>query len=359
MAVERRKERPAAARVAAKARPKISLAMIVRNEAEGLERCLLSVAAGVDEIVIVDTGSTDDTIAIARRFTDRVCEMPWSDDFAAARQYAYDRTSGAWILWLDGDDEFTGHLRLRELVNTAPADVGGFAFKYVTGLDERGNVTTEFWRERLTRRGAYRWAGRVHEVLVPSGVLRQVESDACMVTHHGKPEAGRAGLERNVRILRDEGRLTGSVAPRSLYYLARDLFCLGEYDEAEDIFSRYLEVATWAEERYSARLYLARLAVLRGAYDDAYTAGLAALGEWPAWPQAYFLLAEIAYYQQRWPRVMAYCDIGRGLPVPDAGLFLDPLALRAGWIIYYTNALWHTGHLPEALEWTRQAPTCR
>lgn len=355
MAVERRKERRAAARVAGKARPKISLAMIVRNEAEGLERCLLSVAAGVDEIVIVDTGSTDDTMAIARRFTEHVCEMPWSDDFSAARQYAFDRCSGEWILWLDGDDEFTGHLHLRELARSASADVGSFAFPYVTGLDEHGAVTCQFWRERLVRRGAYRWAGRVHEVLVPTAQLRQVESDRCLVTHHGKAGAGRGGLERNVRILREELAAAASPSPRTLFYLARDLMQLGQTDEAAALFPRYLILATWAEERYVALLYVARLHLLRGAYPEAYTAALEALGEWPAWPQAYFLAAEIAYYRQQWPRVMAWCDIGRGLPVPDAGLFVDPLALRAGWIIYYTNALWHTGHLEEALLWTRLA----
>ena len=104
-----RKHRRANARVALAGAPRISLAMIVRNEAEGLARCLSSVAAGVDEIIIVDTGSTDDTIAIARKFTDRVCELRWTDDFAAARQYAFDQATGEWILWLDGDDEFAGH----------------------------------------------------------------------------------------------------------------------------------------------------------------------------------------------------------------------------------------------------------
>lgn len=343
------------ARVAAAGGPKISLAMIVRNEAEGLARCLCSVAAGVDEIVIVDTGSTDDTVAIARGFTNRVFQIEWPDDFAAARELAFAKARGEWILWLDGDDEFSGHLRLKDLVKSAADDVTAFAFRYITGLDECGQVTQQFWRERLVRAGRYRWTGRIHEVLEPIGEGRQVESDACVVTHRGKTGAAAAGLARNVRMLREEVAKGGQVAPRLLFYLGRDLMASGELEEARIVLERYLTLSTWAEEAYNARLFLARISLLTGNQIEAYRLALEALGEWPAWPQAYFLLAEIAYYRAQWPKVMAWCDIGRGLPLPDASLFLDPLALRAGWIIYYTNALYHCGHVSEALEWTRRA----
>lgn len=337
------------------ARPLISLAMIVRNEAEGLARCLASVAGAVDEILIVDTGSTDATKAIAARFADRVCDYAWRDDFAAARQFAFEQTRGAWILWLDGDDEVTGAASLRELAAAAAEGVGALGLKYITGMDGAGNVTQEFWRERLVRRGAFRWAGRVHEVLVPVGTQRQVEVDGCVVRHHGKAGGGAGGLARNVSILRAMAAQESPPVPRTLFYLARDLMCLGEAGEAEATFRRYLALAVWAEERYMAQLYLVQLCLLRAAYSPAYSAGLAALGEWPAWPQAYFALAEVDYYRQEWRRVIAWCDIGRGLPIPASGLFIDPHALRSAWIIHYTNALYHAGLLSDALAWTKRA----
>ena len=347
--------RRAHARQARAARPFLSLAMIVRNEQAGLARCLASVAGAVDEVVIVDTGSTDETKAIAFGFTDRVYDYAWGSDFAAAREFAFGLARGEWMLWLDGDDEVAGAAALGELLRAQPADVHAVELKYVVGRELSGEINCEFWRERCVRAGSHKWAGRVHEVLVPTGAGRQIQSAACVITHHGKGESGAAGLARNVGILRAELAEQQPPLPRTLFYLGRDLLQLGEVGESESVLRRYLTIAEWAEERYVAQLYVGRLCALRSDYAAAQQAGLAALAEWPAWPQAYFFLAELAYYRKQWARVLGWCDIGRGLGVPDAGLFVDPLALKAGWIIYYTNALYHLGHLPEALEWTRRA----
>lgn len=82
----------------------LSLSMIVRDEAETLLRCLQSASGVVDEIVVVDTGSVDHTPAIAREFGATVLEIPWSDDFAAARNAALAHTPGDWVLVLDADE---------------------------------------------------------------------------------------------------------------------------------------------------------------------------------------------------------------------------------------------------------------
>src|SRR5882757_3140262 len=83
---------------------KISLTMIVRNEENNLPRCLESVRGLFDEIVVVDTGSTDRTAEIARSFGARVFDFVWVDDFAAARNAALARARGAYAFWLDADD---------------------------------------------------------------------------------------------------------------------------------------------------------------------------------------------------------------------------------------------------------------
>ena len=82
----------------------LSLSMIVRNEAERLERCLASVAGFVDEMVLLDTGSTDDTVAIAARCGAVVHHLPWPGDFAPARNEALQRVTGDWVLVLDADE---------------------------------------------------------------------------------------------------------------------------------------------------------------------------------------------------------------------------------------------------------------
>ncbi len=82
----------------------LSLSMIVRDEAERLERCLASVAGFVDEIIVVDTGSRDDTIAIALAQGATVHQRPWPGDFAAARNQALELVNGDWVLVLDADE---------------------------------------------------------------------------------------------------------------------------------------------------------------------------------------------------------------------------------------------------------------
>ena len=84
--------------------PQISLCMIVRNEAERLARCLESVRDLVDEMVVLDTGSTDETVAIAQSYGATVAAYPWNDDFAAARNAALESVTGDWVLVLDADE---------------------------------------------------------------------------------------------------------------------------------------------------------------------------------------------------------------------------------------------------------------
>ena len=82
----------------------VSLCMIVKNEEDVLERCLTSAAALADEIIIVDTGSTDRTKEIAARFTSLIFDFPWRDDFAAARNESFAHASMDYCMWLDADD---------------------------------------------------------------------------------------------------------------------------------------------------------------------------------------------------------------------------------------------------------------
>ena len=82
----------------------ISLCMIVRNEEEVLARCLNSAQSLADEIIIVDTGSTDHTKEVARQYTDSVYDFAWTDDFSAARNFSFSKATQDFCLWLDADD---------------------------------------------------------------------------------------------------------------------------------------------------------------------------------------------------------------------------------------------------------------
>ncbi|KUK41678.1 MAG: Glycosyl transferase family 2 [Clostridia bacterium 62_21] len=147
----------------------IALAMIVRNEERNLANCLESVKGVVDEIVIVDTGSSDRTVEIARRYTDRIYHYPWNDDFSAARNFALDQSRSQWILSLDADEELdaaTGDLRMLALTGEG-RDAFFLPLHNQTGQD--GESFTRFYVLRFFRnRPEYRFQGRIHEqVYVP------------------------------------------------------------------------------------------------------------------------------------------------------------------------------------------------
>ena len=82
----------------------LSLSMIAKNSASDLKRCLESCASAFEEIVVVDTGSSDDTISVAKSFGAKVYDFPWIDDFAAARNFSLSKATLPYVMWLDCDD---------------------------------------------------------------------------------------------------------------------------------------------------------------------------------------------------------------------------------------------------------------
>src|SRR5436305_12332456 len=102
--------------------PSISACLIVRNEQDNLPRCLNSLRGVVDDLIVVDTGSTDGTVEIAEQFGARVFHFPWCDDFAAARNESLSHVESDWIMWIDADDELVQSQprALRELCARQP-----------------------------------------------------------------------------------------------------------------------------------------------------------------------------------------------------------------------------------------------
>src|SRR5262245_166486 len=104
--------------------PQVSLCMIAKNEAANLAACLEPLRDLVDEIVVVDTGSTDETPAIAGQLGARVFDFPWCDDFSAARNAALERGTGRWAFCLDADERVDGEntAKLERLFNDLPSE---------------------------------------------------------------------------------------------------------------------------------------------------------------------------------------------------------------------------------------------
>ncbi len=173
----------------------ISVALIVKNEARCLARCLQSVQAVVCEIGVVDTGSTDDTVRLARSLGAKVAFFHWVDDFAAARNYALDQTRGDWILVLDADEYATPALaqEVREFA-AGPAAVG--RLKILSEFQRKGQIfRSQSFVSRLFPRGA-RFEGRIHEQL--QSPLPRVDLQGELL-HDGYLEGRKS--ERNIELL--------------------------------------------------------------------------------------------------------------------------------------------------------------
>jgi len=150
--------------------PRLSISMIVRNEERFLEGCLQSVQGVADEIVIVDTGSTDATADIARRYGARLHEITWEDDFSSARNECLSRCSGDWILYLDADERLA--VDAKEELRRSVGDPDALAYYCVVRSEEhlpRGTVHSVARYPRLFRRlKGICFEGRVHEQIAPS-----------------------------------------------------------------------------------------------------------------------------------------------------------------------------------------------
>ena len=168
--------------------------VIMRDAAADIEPCLMSMKGQVDELVAVDTGSVDDTVAIAKRCGAKVLSYEWQDDFAAARNFAIDQVTGDWIVFLDSDEAFTEETRgnLRMLVGNLVKHGRDCAFvrrENVDGEDKPIEFMGDFSIRIFRRTEGLRYFDPVHEYLawedgheMESGIL--VPEELC-IRHRG------------------------------------------------------------------------------------------------------------------------------------------------------------------------------
>ena len=216
----------------------ISLCKIVKNEQAVLGRCLDSVKQVVDEIVIVDTGSSDATKEIAAQYTDCVYDFAWDDDFSAARNYSFSKATKDFILWLDADDVLLPQdgQALMQLKQTLPQDVDVVMMRYHTAFDEQGAPTFFYYRERLIRRTLpCCWKGRVHEVIEHAG---QTLHSEVAVTHRSIKTSY---SDRNLKIYEKQLQNGQPLTPRDAFYYGRELYYHRQFEKAEEVLSAFLE----------------------------------------------------------------------------------------------------------------------
>ncbi len=234
---------------------KISLCMITRNEERFIGSCLESVKNYVDEIIIVDTGSSDQTCHIALTYGAKIYHQEWQDDFSKARNFGIDRAKGEWILYLDADETLEHGELLKPLLNQANQETDGFLFQIVNYLDNAKLTVEKGVNVRLFRnRKENRFFGAIHEQL-PFHDKEVIWTDL-VIHHYGylpSVTLDREKSKRNMRILLREVE-NDPKHPFVRYNLGMEYLRLGQYEKATDHYLRAVEHLT-GENGYEHRLY--------------------------------------------------------------------------------------------------------
>lgn len=220
-------------------RPLISACLIVKNEESCIERCLSSIKQCVDEIIVVDTGSSDSTVTRVKNFTDRVYYFPWCDDFSAARNASLSYASYDWVLIIDADEELDNGIDLKKLIEDNP-HANAFTFKEIDVLPDKTPVSITASNERLfLRKNAY-YNAAIHNTLHIPDI--RVTAAAIGLFHYGyNLDDGALQTKYEPRIPFLQQRCSDHPSFESEYYLASTYMMLKRYTEAASTFTALIE----------------------------------------------------------------------------------------------------------------------
>jgi glycosyltransferase involved in cell wall biosynthesis len=250
--------------------------MIVKNEEHSLERCLSSVEGCVDEIVVVDTGSDDNTVEIAKRFGAAVFYRPWDNDFAAARNFSISKATGDWIFYLDADEELEPNCSTRFRALTDDPDAHGFLFQ-ITNLTDSKDSMRHINLRLFKNLPGYRFKGRLHEqimdaIIKTSGGKAPILKSGINIFHYGyltSEFTAKNKAERNFKI----NKMMVEEEPDNpfyLYTLGNSLVNLNDIENAASNYQKALQFLN-PKEQYAPSVFAALIACLvkLGRLDEA------------------------------------------------------------------------------------------
>lgn len=206
----------------------ISLCMIVRNEESNIERCLKSINGLVDEIIIVDTGSSDRTKELCSAFGAKVYDFHWEDDFSKARNFSIEKATSDWILWLDADEELIIRKKeLKELLLQKEASMYLIKMLHLYGEEPnpKSNYYISYHHRLFQKKDSISFQGTIHERLV--SIKMNDTSEVCdffEILHYGYlKEAASKKTLRNLELLMKEKK-AGNEDPWIDYHIAAELY---------------------------------------------------------------------------------------------------------------------------------------
>lgn len=269
---------------------KISALLIVKNEEAIVAEALESVK-DADEIVVVDTGSTDRTIEICQRYVEKVHRFEWCDDFAAARNRAIEKATGDWLYSIDAD-----HVLLSPMSVVREEAEKAEALGHKSALVKSVSGNHVHWREVLFKNDPeVRWKGAVHECISKPTTYRSAVERKCGYSGNHALDP-----DRNLRIL-----LAGDRTTRNKFYLGREYYERRVYDEAIKWMGKYLEEGKWTPEIGEAYLVIARSYWFTNRGDLARAACLQAIRANPDFKEALLFMSVMHFspWKEKWARL--------------------------------------------------------
>lgn len=332
---------------------KLSVCMIVKNEQDVLERCLKCAKQVADEIIIVDTGSIDKTKSIAQKYTDKIFDFVWCNDFSKARNFAFEKATCEYIMWLDADDIISKkNIQKIKKIKEKIENVDIVMAKYSICFDCCGNPTYSYFRERIVRRGKFFWQGFVHEVIVPSGKIIYEDFE---IWHKKTSESN---PRRNLNIYLAHKKQGDVFDARSQYYFAKEYFYLQKYKSAVTNLCKFLKMKNkYLPNQIDAMYTLAKCFMALNKSQKALDVLFDILKNFFVSSEVLCLIGQIFCQQQQYERAKQFYLFATTIkPNFEFGNFVDldfyyfvPY-LQLVWLYYHTNDLKSACYFQKKLE---------
>lgn len=294
----------------------LSLSLIVKNEAHNLPRLFESIVGLYDQIVVVDTGSTDNTILIARQYGAEVYNFEWIDDFSAARNFGFLKCTSEYIMWLDADDILLPQhrqtvLNLKSYLHLADAWLAIYDY----AQDNNGDSIVSLYRHRIIKnRHIPMWKWPIHECMMIDGSYTQLDGQF-VVTHKRSAEDYIRDTGRNLPMMR-KAVAANPTEPRLLFYLGKELL-YSNVDEAIEVFEKYLRNGGgWCDDELNAHFCLAVAYLNKSQIEKAIAVCMNAIKRDPRLAEFYALMGQIHYNKEQWNECIPWFEIARSLPIP-------------------------------------------
>lgn len=315
----------------------LSLTLIVRNEAHHLQQVLKYAHLFADEIVIVDTGSTDTTKEVARVYTDKIYDYVWKDDFAAARNFGLSKCTKDFVMWLDADDFIskTSVVKLSKLlIGVIDWDVCYLPYHYTYG--EEGYSRLFFYRERIFRNKIkLSFQYPIHECIVIPKTLKSIQNND-IVIYHRTIKRLEDNSERNIRILYSALKTKKYIKSSRLWWLlGREYAAKNKLDDAIDACLKSIDLLKSNHGRQISQqlLELAILNIRLHKYEVALDFASKSLGACNLWREPYYEIGRSLWHLEHYAEALQMFTICRSIQRPKTLASID-LGLYDGRLLY-------------------------